>query len=1406
MASNDDLLVSIGADFTQLRRDLATAEKFFQDFAKDVQATARRNDLLGDLNEQGRRAAASLLGGLKAQLTSSESSLRDQLSRNLIDRKQFEIAGTRAAEEFNAALAQGISELDAQGMLPPGLKRELISEFKDIGESSAQQLADALADRMDKIGGRIRGAGQTITAAIGLPLAALGAGAVKASESIDDAMDRLRITTGRTGDQLAELERDFNQLFEGVPSSARDVSTAIAELSVRTGAHGEQLKDLATEYLTLSRLLDTDVKGSIEGTQRLFRQFSVGVNDQGAALNFLFKTAQQTGTRFDSLAADLTRFGPALRQLGFNFKESAALVAQFSREGVDVDTILNRMSQALVQFARRGISAPQALDALIQQIKRADSDTKAINIAANIFGSRGAAGFAAAVREGRIGFEDLLRTIDQSPESIAAAAEATDGFKESVQQLQNQLTRALEPLGVELVSTFRDLTPTIVSTIRIVAGLARQFAALPDSVKNTAIAFGGIGIALGPVLIGIGSLVQGLAGIIRIAPGVIQALRGIASAEGLAALGSLLLPGGVILVGLGLVAAAIYASGQAARDVQRDIDGYARSLANLGPAALPALFKSTQEMEAQVAALKKSRDEIALIQGETVKSSTATSMGVVTTTVRNPNLAAIDDQLKRLEPMLAAAKQRFNQLLDAELRTETGTHGLTSALGKVPPAIAAINGSDFNFGDKILTADQIVAQFIGNVRGLMGAFKDLQRTQAVPPELVDRLFDAHKRVSDLLAREKDQYSTQALALGDIKRGLEAIEAVQLRIFRQKLDTQGRDVPTVEVPKITAATVEIPKSLPAITVPIMLLTPEQVRINQNDIPPLNIPVEKIFLSPKVLSDFQRALAAEIQTKGALDAATLFGTDADIKDAAKRAADAADVLRVAMRALKVDIENSLLPDKEKKRILEEMAEAAKKAGLASRDAGTSISKNVGKLDIAVTVGRGLTNILSSIKGIDQATVQMTRSVIDAVDAFKQLKVARASGDTLGVIGGTIGVVGGLISFATSLADMFNKDREERRAIQREANEVAKANTDALDALRVRNEGFTGAVGDLSAILKGIQSGVPGGLGAQIVGKVDFPGGLIGSALKQAFERASQIRGDAREAFDQQLRATGTSLRALEQFAKTAGIQLFDSAGKVIPNAFDDLQEAIRLTIDEMIHFQNTLQDQRSIQSLVQDVFDVDQTPIQKMQNELDLVSKLAPQLFEKFFAGIDTSTQEGRDALEGALRRLVVALRDGTIDLADFGKLLGKDELSEIIRNTDNSLDELAKAADTAAGSLVNVPTGFAVAKRVFDAITADLNAREALINRVITAPPPQPVPVPTTPIQTTPPPPSGGTGPGAVTKPQFNIDLGGISIEVDELAPDTDIEVLLGRLRERLIAKLRTINPQSVEAFLKLWPA
>ncbi len=416
----------------------------------------------------------------------------------------------------------------------------LASLFVELGvkNKTGPGLASARTD-FKKVGADLKSIGGGFSKAFTLPAIAAGAALLKIGSDHDAMVDTIRIGTGLTGDALKQLDQDAQAVFANIPTSMALTGQAFSELFQRTGQTGAGLMNLAQSELELARITDTDLSTNIANTTRLFGDWGIAVDKQVPTLDKLFRASQATGIGVDMLSEQMVKFGAPLRQIGFGFDETAALLGKFEKEGVNSELVMGSLRIALGKMAKEGIEDPkQALSLLVDQIKNAGSAGEANALALETFGARAGPDMAAAIREGRFDVGALFDQITNGTDTINSAAISTNDWRENLQILTNRIQVKLIPIadkafallnekGIPALETIADKAETVI----------RWFSTLPRPLKIAAAAFAGLLVAIGPVLIVLGTIIGAIAPAIPI----ITALLGAISLPVLAVIGVIVL-------------------------------------------------------------------------------------------------------------------------------------------------------------------------------------------------------------------------------------------------------------------------------------------------------------------------------------------------------------------------------------------------------------------------------------------------------------------------------------------------------------------------------------------------------------------------------------------------------------------------------------------------------------------------------------------------------------------------------------------------------------------------------------------------------------------------------------------------------------------------------------------------
>jgi len=329
--------------------------------------------------------------------------------------------------------------------------------------------AEAAGDAAGKASGKkFGGSMQSGIAALGLA-AGIGAG-LKGLYDIggifDDIGDTIRAGTGKSGEALDSLTDSAVNVGKKIPAAFEDVGSTVADVTKRMGLTGPTLEKVTSQYLEAGRVLGQEV--DIAGTSAAFSAFKIEGDGVAGAMDTLFQVSQSTGVGMNELAAAVQKNAPAMQTLGFSFEETAALAGTLDKAGLNSSAMMSSMGKGMIALAKDGEEPEAAFKRVTGEIQGfVDKGDKAgaLNLAAKVFGTKGASQFVGALESGKVALDDLTGGAALSGDKILDVGAETMDFAEKWQLVQNNAAAALEPLGSAVFSGLADTLTTMMPTL-----------------------------------------------------------------------------------------------------------------------------------------------------------------------------------------------------------------------------------------------------------------------------------------------------------------------------------------------------------------------------------------------------------------------------------------------------------------------------------------------------------------------------------------------------------------------------------------------------------------------------------------------------------------------------------------------------------------------------------------------------------------------------------------------------------------------------------------------------------------------------------------------------------------------------------------------------------------------------
>ena len=527
------LTVEIGGDTTKLGKaieDSKKKSKSLQSELKQVEKLLKLDPANVELVAQKQKILTEQVEETKKRLSllkDEQSKVNELFNSGEIGAEEYrkyqrEVEQTRI--ELESLETQYSETMQSVNGVDLSTAKGKVGNFKDsitdLSDTSKAKM-DELANNLNTVGNKIESVGTTISTTVSSAATKVLSNSVEAFEDLDEGYDVIVKKTGATDDKLESLKRTANEVFSNSTFDMTAIGNVIGEVNTRFGFTEDKLRSVTEQYLQFAKINDTDVSDSVSKSSRIMQAWNISAENLPDLLGMITAKGQETGVSVDSLMDKVLTNNSTFKEMGLTLEESITLMAQFEKNGVNDSTALMAMKTAVKNAAREGKSLSEALSENVNDIKNASSETEALQKATALFGSRGAAEMANAIKEGRIDFDNLSGSMSNYKDTVKKTYDATVDPLEKSQKVINNLKLA----GVELAETaLKEGEPLIEDVIEGVKGVTNWLKKLTPEQKKTLTKAIEIIAVVGPGVTVVGKLTKGMGNIVSTIPKLITKL------------------------------------------------------------------------------------------------------------------------------------------------------------------------------------------------------------------------------------------------------------------------------------------------------------------------------------------------------------------------------------------------------------------------------------------------------------------------------------------------------------------------------------------------------------------------------------------------------------------------------------------------------------------------------------------------------------------------------------------------------------------------------------------------------------------------------------------------------------------------------------------------------------------
>ena len=362
--------------------------------------------------------------------------------------------------------------LDGLAGVDDGLKKTQ-SKFKKFGDKTAAAVTKA-------------------TQALALPVAAAGAGILKASGDFELAMNQVSAVSGATQEQFAKLRDQAKELGATTQFSASEAAQGMSFLA-KAGFDANEVLGAMPKTLELAASAQMDLATTADIVSNVLSGYGLEVKELARVNDVMVKAFISSNTDLQQLGEAMKFAGPVASAMGQDFEEVVAALGKMGDAGIQASMAGTSLRGALTRLANPAKSAADILDGLgvtvtdsagnmrplldiLEELQRAGLTSAQ---AMEIFGQRAGPAMLALMQSGIGGVREFAAELkDSAGTSARIAAVQMEGFNGALKELKS----AMEGLAIAIGDS--GLLDFMTHAAKGASMLVRGLAALPPGFEG----------------------------------------------------------------------------------------------------------------------------------------------------------------------------------------------------------------------------------------------------------------------------------------------------------------------------------------------------------------------------------------------------------------------------------------------------------------------------------------------------------------------------------------------------------------------------------------------------------------------------------------------------------------------------------------------------------------------------------------------------------------------------------------------------------------------------------------------------------------------------------------------------------------------------------------------------------
>nr|WGD78940.1 phage tail tape measure protein [Bacillus subtilis] len=386
-----------------------------------------------------------------------------------------------------------------------------------LNRQGAERDFQRLQSTMKSGARRMKSVGETMSKAITVPLAGLGAAAISSAKSVNDAQAKIQSSLGVTKKEAENLTNVARNIYKaGFGESLDQVSDALIQTkqNMKNINSEAELQTATKNALALAKAFDTDVNEVTRGGGQLMQAFGI---DSQKAFDLMAYGADHGLDFSNELFDNLSEYAPLFAKMGYSADEYFKLLIAGSNNGAyNLDYVNDVFKEFQIRVKDGSKSTEQAMgqlssgtqkvwkdflqgkgtvkdvaNAVLPELKGMDDQVAANNIGVALFGTK----WEDLEADALYSMGNINGSLDEANGAMGRVTKAQEeSFGQRFQKALRSTAEALVPIGNIILDLAMRALPYVEKAIKVVSD---AFNSLSPTGQAVVVVMGGIAAAIG---------------------------------------------------------------------------------------------------------------------------------------------------------------------------------------------------------------------------------------------------------------------------------------------------------------------------------------------------------------------------------------------------------------------------------------------------------------------------------------------------------------------------------------------------------------------------------------------------------------------------------------------------------------------------------------------------------------------------------------------------------------------------------------------------------------------------------------------------------------------------------------------------------------------------------------------